>query len=162
MSKTYWKRVVPHNMNHAIQLCKQHALEKKNMSVARIADHLAITTDLLYKWLGNGRIPANHIFAYEQACGINFITQYLAHSQGLLLIEVPSGRKAQNKDLTDLQVFMTEVGALLIKAHDDRSTPQETMDAIKVLMHDLAWHQKNVAKMDAPQEELDLLGDNNA
>jgi len=159
MSKVYWKRVVPHNMNHAMQLCKQHAQEKKNMSVSRIADHLATTTDSLYKWLGNGRMPANHVIAYEQACGINFVTQYLAHSQGLLLIDVPTGRKAQNKDLTDLQVFMTEVGALLIKCHDNRSTPQEAMDAIKVLMQDLAWHQKNVGVMKEPQAELSLGGE---
>jgi len=159
MSKTYWKRVVPHNMNHAIQLCKQHAQDNKNMSVARIADHLAITTDTLYKWLGNGRIPANHVFAYEQACGISFITEYLAHSQGLLLIKVPTGRKAKNKDLTDLQVFMTEVSALLIKCHDNRGSTQETMDSIKLLMQDLAWHEKNVGVMEEPQVEFELGGE---
>jgi hypothetical protein len=143
-------------MNHAIQLCKQHALDNKNQSVARIADHLAITTDTLYKWLGNGRVPVNHIFSYEQACGINFITQYLAHSQGFLLVTAPTGRKAQHKDLTELQLFMTEVAALLIKSTGESCNAQETVDGIKTLIEDLAFHQRNVEVTSAPQVEFDL------
>ena len=139
-------------MNHAIQLCKQHALEKQNLSVARIADHLAITTDTLYKWLGNGRIPANHVFAYEQACGINFITEYLAHSQGYLLVKAPTGRKAQHKDLNQLQLYMAQVAAKIIEANEGDCTAQDAIDHIKVLMQDLAFQQKNVAAHECPQE----------
>lgn len=143
-------------MNHAIQLCKQHALDNKNMSVARIADHLAITTDTLYKWLGNGRIPANHVFAYEQACGISFITEYLAHSQGYLLVKAPTGRKAEHKDLNKLQLYMAQVAAKIIEANEGDCTAQDAIDHIKVLMQDLAYQQKNVAAVQVPQTQFDL------
>lgn len=156
MARTNWKCIVPHNMNHAIQLCKQHALDNKNMSVARIADHLAITTDTLYKWLGNGRIPANHVFAYEQACGISFITEYLAHSQGYLLVKAPTGRKAEHKDLNKLQLYMAQVAAKIIEANEGDCTAQDAIDHIKVLMQDLAYQQKNVAAVQVPQTQFDL------
>jgi hypothetical protein len=143
-------------MNHAIQLCKQHALDNKNMSVARIADHLAITTDTLYKWLGNGRIPANHVFAYEQACGISFITEYLAHSQGYLLVKAPTGRKAEHKDLNKLQLYMAQVAAKIIEANEGDCTAQDAIDHIKILMQDLAYQQKNVAAVQIPQTQFDL------
>jgi hypothetical protein len=143
-------------MNHAIQLCKQHALDNKNMSVARIADHLAITTDTLYKWLGNGRIPANHVFAYEQACGISFITEYLAHSQGFLLVKAPTGRKAEHKDLNKLQLYMAQVAAKIIEANEGECTAQDAIDHIKILMQDLAYQQKNVAAIQVPQTQFDL------
>lgn len=143
-------------MNHAIQLCKQHALDNKNMSVARIADHLAITTDTLYKWLGNGRIPANHVFAYEQACGISFITEYLAHGQGYLLVKAPTGRKAEHKDLNKLQLYMAQVAAKIIEANEGDCTAQDAIDHIKVLMQDLAYQQKNVAAVQVPQTQFDL------
>ncbi|MDO6488259.1 hypothetical protein Q4503_11140 [Colwellia sp. 6_MG-2023] len=156
MARTNWKCIVPHNMNHAIQLCKQHALDNKNMSVARIADHLAITTDTLYKWLGNGRIPANHVFAYEQACGISFITEYLAHSQGYLLVKAPTGRKAEHKDLNKLQLYMAQVAAKIIEANEGDCTAQDAIDHIKILMQDLAYQQKNVAAVQVPQTQFDL------
>jgi len=156
MARTNWKCIVPHNVNHAIQLCKQHALDNKNMSVARIADHLAITTDTLYKWLGNGRIPANHVFAYEQACGISFITEYLAHSQGYLLVKAPTGRKAEHKDLNKLQLYMAQVAAKIIEANEGDCTAQDAIDHIKILMQDLAYQQKNVAAVQVPQTQFDL------
>jgi hypothetical protein len=156
MTKTYWKRIVPHSINHALQLTKQHALEHNNLSVPRIADQVMATPDTLYKWLGQGKMPVNAIIAFEQACGINFVTQYLAHSQGYLLVKVPTGRKAEHKDLTELQIFMTEVSALLIKSSEGRCNASDTIDGIKTLMEDLAFHQKNVAAVDEPQTEFSL------
>ena len=159
MARTYWKRIVPHNMNHALRLCQQHAAKERNMSTERIADKLRTTADTLYKWIANVRMPVDAIIAYEQACDINFVTQYLAHSQGMLLVPNPTGRKAANKELVDLQLFMTEVSALLIRCHQGDSNSQETIDAIKVLMQDLAFHQKKVEKQEQPQTELCLGAD---
>ena len=48
-----WKRIQPSSLRDALRLCKDHALEKKNYSVERIADLMGITADLLYKWLAN-------------------------------------------------------------------------------------------------------------
>ena len=160
MTKIYWKKVVPHSMPHALQLTKQHGIEKKNMSVERIGDHLSETGDLIYKWLGTAKMPVNKVIAFEQACGINFITQYLAHSQGFLLVPAPTGRKAQHKDLIDLQAFMIEVSGLLMRNSQDKASSQETVDGIKKLMEDLAFHQRNVSSADQPQHEFALGNDN--
>lgn len=156
MSKTYWKRIVPHSLVKALNLTKEHGKEVKQLSVERIADRLAISDSCLYKWLGDSAMPVNRVIAFEQACGINFVTQYLAHSQGYLLVPAPTGRKAQHRDLSELQLFMTEVMALIIKANDGQTSADSAIDSIKTLMEDLAFHQKNVAKQDLPQNELHL------
>ena len=101
-------------------------------------------------------MPINKVIAFEEACGISFVTQYLAHSQGYLLVPAPTGRKAQHKDLTELQLFMTEVTALLIKSNEGLCSSTETIDGIKTLMEDLAFHQRNVAVTEQPQTELSL------
>lgn len=156
MSRTNWKRIIPHSVNHALQLTKQHGIEKKGMSVERIADYLGVTADLLYKWLGTGKMPLNKIIAFEQACGINYVTQYLAQSQSFLLVTVPTGRKAENKELTDLQLCMTQVASALISFQQDKVDSAETIDAIKILMQDLAFHERNVAKIDTDQMPLEM------
>ena len=38
MSRRNWKRVQPGNLRDALRLCKDFALERKNLSVERIAD----------------------------------------------------------------------------------------------------------------------------
>lgn len=157
MSKTNWKRVVPHSIVHALQLIQKHGEEKHNLSAQRIADRLSISKDLFYKWAGDGKMPIKHIIAYEQICGINLITQYLAHSQGHLLVPVPTGRKAEHKDLIDLQGFMIEVSGLLMRNTQGNDNAQETIGAIKKLMQDLAFHQGIVAKAEQPQHELSLV-----
>ena len=156
MAKQYWKRLVPTSLVKALQLCKEHGIKENNMSVERIADHLGTNAELVYKHLALGKLPVNKIIPFEQACGINFVTQYIAHSQGYLLVKAPTGRKAENKDLTDLQLFMTEVAALMIKFQQDKSQASDTIDAIKVLMQDLAFHQNNVAKTSTQQNELEI------
>jgi hypothetical protein len=156
MSNIYWKRVVPNSIPHALQLCKEHAIKKNNQSVPRIADHLGESADLLYKWLGTAKMPVNKVIALEQACGINFVTQYLAQSQGFMLVPVPTGRKAENKELVDLQIMMTEVASHLIKFEQGKCEASEAIDAIKVLMQDLAYHEKNVAKVEQPQSSLNI------
>ena len=80
MIRRNWKRIQPSSLRDALRLCKDHALEKKNYSVERIADLMGITADLLYKWLANGRMPASAIPAYELITGINFVTRWLAAS----------------------------------------------------------------------------------
>jgi hypothetical protein len=158
MPRTNWKCIVPHSMVKALNLTKEHGKEKKNQSVQRIADRLGINGDLLYKWLGDAKMPVNKVIAFEEVCGINFVTQYLAHSQGFLLVPVPTGRKAKHRELNELQLFMTQVAALLIQSSDDgaNTDPQKTMDSIKLLMEDLAFHLRNVPAADSPQATFNL------
>lgn len=156
MVRTNWKRIIPHSLVKALNLTKEHGKEKHQLSVERIADRLGVSDSCLYKWLGDSTMPINRVIAFEQACGINFVTQYLAHSQGYLLVPTPTGRKAEHKDLGELQLFMTQVMALIIKANDGQTGAESAIDGIKTLMEDLAFIQKNVAKNELPQNELNL------
>jgi len=159
MTKTYWKRIVPHSMVKALNLTKEHGKENKQQSVQRIADRLSISQDCLYKWLGDATMPVKSVIAFEEVCGISFVTQYLAHSQGFLLVKAPTGRKAEHRDLIDLQAFMIEVSGLIMRHTEGLKSAQETTDAIKALMEDLAFHHKNVNELDKPQTELSLVND---
>lgn len=159
MSRTNWKCLVPHSMVKALNLAKEHGKEKKQQSVQRIGDRLGVSPDCLYKWLGDATMPVNKVIAFEDACGISFVTEYLAHSQGYLLVKAPTGRKAEHKDLNQLQLYMAQVAAKIIEANEGACTAQEAIDHIKVLMQDLAFQQKNVAVTQYPQEELNLGGD---
>ncbi|MGB3289607.1 MAG: iron ABC transporter permease [Burkholderiaceae bacterium] len=51
-----WKRVYPSNIVDAFRLCKDYALERRRLSVERIAELMGVTSDVLYKWLSNGRM----------------------------------------------------------------------------------------------------------
>jgi hypothetical protein len=156
MTRTYWNRLVPHSMVKALNLAKDHGKEKKQQSVQRIGDRLGVSPDCLYKWLGDATMPVNKVIAFEEACGISFVTQYLAQSQGFLLVPAPTGRKAEHKDLNELQLYMAKVVAKIIEANQGECTAQEAIDAIKVLMQDLAYQQRNVKVAELPQEEFDL------
>ena len=154
MSRRNWKRVTPNSLRDALRLCKDHALEKKNLSVERIADLMGITADVLYKWLSNGRMPAQLIPSYEHICGIDFVTRWLTASAGRLLISVPTGRKASATDMQALQeVLNTAVGQLL-QFYAGKTEAPDTLAAIQQAMEGLAWHRGNVEKHLTP--ELDF------
>jgi hypothetical protein len=143
-------------MVKALTLTKEHGKVKKSMSTQRIADRLSTNDDCLYKWLANATMPIGKVIAFEEVCGINFVTQYLAQSQGYLLVPVPSGRKAEHKELNELQLYMTKVLSKIIETNEGQCTSDEAIDSIKVLMQDLAYQQKQCAAQDMPQEAFDL------
>ena len=150
MAKRYWNTVMPNSIRHALHLTKEHGIEKRQMSVERIGDHLAESPDLIYKWMGTGKWPVNKVFAFENICGNPFITKYLAHCHGYLLVKASTGRKASNKDIADLQTFMMEVTSLLLKSYDNKTSIDETVNSIKCLMEDLAFHQSNIQELSQP------------
>ena len=79
MTRRNWKRIQPTSLRNALELCKDHAKERHNLSVERVAERMGLT-DLwtVYKWIQTGRIPANMIRPYEVACGIDYVTRWLA------------------------------------------------------------------------------------
>lgn len=153
--RIHWAKVRPTNMCDAIEQCVCHAQDKLNLSVERIADLMGLESHrTLYKWISEGRIPAIKILAFEHACGIDFITQYLAHSGGKLLIPMPTGRKAQHREISELSLFMNETVQLLYRHGDGDATADETLSALTKLMEDLAHQQGNVEKEQQPELEL--------
>lgn len=154
MSRRNWKRVQPNSLRDALRLCKDHAGEKKNYSVERIADLMGITADLLYKWLANGRMPASSIPAYELITGINFVTRWLAASTGHLMIAIPSGRIASATDIQALQELLNTAVGQLLKFHGGNAEAAATLSAIQQGMEGLAWHKGNVEKHLQPEFEF--------
>jgi hypothetical protein len=151
MTARLWKKVIARILSHAFQLCKEYALNKQNMSVERIADRIGSSPDTLYKYLADARMPAHKIIAYETACNALFITQYLAHSHGCLLVKIPSGRAAEHVEINELQKFMNEVVGQLLDITANKGDAEEAQEQIMALMQDLAFHKSNIEKLKQPE-----------
>lgn len=146
-----WKRIYPGSIVEALRLCKDHARERRNLSVERIAEIMGVTPDVLYKWLSTGRIPASLIPGFEHACGIDLVSRYLAASSGRLVIDMPTGHAAGPDAMQDLQQALNDaVGALLDfykKGGDPAVTLQKTLAGVE----QLAFHHHNVGRAAAPE-----------
>ena len=59
MPRTNWKKFHPNSLQDAMEGCTKFALEKHNRGIDRIAGLMGLASKYtLYKWLGNGRMPA--------------------------------------------------------------------------------------------------------
>lgn len=154
MSRRNWKKVVPTSLKQALVLCKDHAREVRNLSVERIAELMGISPDVLYKWLGNGRMPLILIANYEHICGINLVTRYQAASAGLLVVPVPKGRDITATDMQHLQQQLHDACGALLKFYGGNAEAAETLAAIQSGLEELAWHRGNVALHSTPQLDL--------
>lgn len=156
MTTKHWKRVQPNSLRHAMELCVEYARAKHNRSVERIAELMGVSSHwAVYKWLQSGKLPANLVLPFEQACGASFVTTYLTHAAGKLAVDIPTGRKSTNHEINYLQVIFADTLSLLIRYYDDRHVgTEETQNALMTVMESLAWHKANVMKHQAP--ELDF------
>ncbi len=155
MSRRNWKRIQPTSLRHALELCKDFAKERHNLSVERIAERMGLTDHwTVYKWIQTGRIPANMIRPYETACGIDYVTRWLAASSGRLLIDIPTGRKADAADMQALQELLNTAVGQLLQFYGGKAEAGDTLAAIQQAMEGLAWHRGNVQKHAQP--ELDF------
>ena len=155
MIRRNWKRIQPTSLRHALELCKDFAKERHNLSVERIAERMGLTDHwTVYKWIQTGRIPANMIRPYETACGIDYVTRWLAASSGRLLIDIPTGRKADAADMQALQELLNTAVGQLLQFYGGKAEAGDTLAAIQQAMEGLAWHRGNVQKHAQP--ELDF------
>lgn len=155
MTKRNWKRVYPTSLRHALELCVEYAKEKKNLSVERIAELMGEESHYtLYKWLTTGRMPAIKIRPFEYCCGVDFVTQYLAHSNAKLLIAMPTGKHAGPKDIAELTLAMQEATTLLLQFYEGTATGEATIATLTMVMEDLAFARGNIAKTVQPELEL--------
>lgn len=147
-----WKRLQPNSLRHALELCKEHARERHNRSVERIADAMGITDHwTVYKWLQTGRIPANLIRPYESACGIDYVTRWIAASAGKLVVDMPTGRHLQETDVVALHNGFGAALQLLTDFYAGKAEPEAAIAALTAHLQDVAWHRANVAQYTAPQ-----------
>lgn len=150
-----WKRLQPTSLRHALELSKDHARERLNRSVERIADEMGVTDHWsLYKWLQSGRIPANMIRPFEAACGIDYVTRWLAASSGKLLIDMPSGRALTETDVVELHNGFGAALKLLSDFYAGKADAPATLEALHTHLQQVAWHHANVGQHATP--ELDF------
>lgn len=149
-----WKRIVPTSTLHAIRLCKDYAIQVRRLSVERIADKMAITPDLLYKWLSTGGMHAVPIPAYEEICGCHFISDHLTHAHGKLAVKIPSGRDLEDGELLKMHQGFAEAMALLAKFYEGKADGETTLSALTAHMEMTAWHRANVLAHECPELEL--------
>ena len=152
-----WKRLQPISLRHALELCKEHARERLNRSVERIADEMGITDHwTVYKWLQTGRIPANLIRPFEAACGMDYVSRWVAASAGKMLVDIPIGRRLQNADVVSLHNGFGAALQLLTDFYGDKADPEATIAALTAHLEDVSWHRANVVQFATP--ELDFGG----
>lgn len=150
-----WKHYQPSTLRDALKGCKDHARERFNLSSEQIANRIGLVDHwVLYKWIQNGRMPIPMLQVYEQACGINLVSRWIAASDGKLLIDIPSGRCADAKDIQGLQQQLHEVTGLLMAFYNGESNAEETLGGIQSAMQSLAWHRGNVQQHAQPQFEF--------
>lgn len=149
-----WKRVQPNDLREALRLCKEHAREKKNYSVERIADMMGESADTLYGWMSKGGMPVRQLQAFEHICGINLASRYLAASAGYLTIKAPAGRDASAADMHALQEALNAAAGQLLQFYSGKAEASAVLAAIQQGMEGLAWHKGNVEKHLQPEFEF--------
>ena len=155
--RAYWKRLRPTSLRHALEACKEHAREVHNLSVERIAERMALADHwVLYKWIESGRMPAVCIPAYQQACGINLVTRWLASAERLLLVDMPVGKAASSADLVQLGSNFQQALQLLSDFYrsDGAADPAPVLEALRAHLEAAAHHHFNVSGFAQP--ELDF------
>lgn len=156
MTRRHWKNLHPSSLPHAIELCLEHARAIHNRSVDTVADLMGLTNKwVLYKWMESGRLPANMIAPLQHACGIGYVTRWLAHAERKLLIDIPTGRTATAQDIQELQAAMHEAVGQLIHFYNGKADADQTVAAISAVMQDMAWHRHNVGKHAQPEFNLE-------
>lgn len=155
MTRRNWKQP-PHSLRHALELCKDYAKAKRNLSIERIAERMGLDDHwTLYKWLANGRMPAVYIRAYETACDADYVTRWLAISAGKLLIDTPIGRQVDAEDVQALQTLLHAATGAVIEFYAKAKPASAALDAIRSAMEGLAWHRMNIEKHDQPELDFD-------
>ena len=155
MTRRNWKALQPSSLRHAFELCKDHARERLNKSVEGIAEDMGLADHwVLYKYLQKGSMPANLIRPYELACGIDFVTRYLAASNGRLLVQIATGRKLAHADIVELHEHFATALKLLTEYYAKPGVPSAALAALTTHMEHVAWHRQNVAQHINPQLDL--------
>lgn len=135
-----------------------YAKDVRNLSVERIADRMGIPSHFtLYKWLEEARMPALMIRPFEHACGISFVTQYLAASDHQLLVPMPASKPAKDTDLLALQGSFSQAISILVAFYQGQEEAEAAKAELARHMAEVASHHTRVERMENP--ELELFGE---
>ncbi len=160
MHSRYPKRRTPRSVPDALEFCLEHARDKRNLSVERVADRMGVASHwTLYKWLENGRLPAVLVRAFEFATGADHLSRFLAHSGGNLLIRIPIGRKTDARDIDTLQVLLNQVVGQLLDYRDGKASANETLATLLEGMEALGFRYGEISKEAQPELDFSEAGD---
>lgn len=153
-----WKRFRPNSLTEALRGCKDYALEKRQLSVPRIADLLGgVSEDSLYGWLSKGRMPAALIPTFELVCGAHFVSDWLAASAGRMVIPMPKGRKVNDSELlqitADCTAAMTQLAAFY--ANPSAVDTEALLELLHRHLEQVAFQHHNVGQFKNPELEFD-------
>lgn len=155
MKRRNWKSYQPATLRDALEGCKNFAKERHNLGVERIAERMGLEDHWsLYKWIASGRMPAVSIPAYQLACGCDFVTRWLAASGNKLLVDMPTGRKADSESLSHAHAGFAEAMRLISAFYEGKSEADATLAAITNHLQHMAALHGNVATHATP--ELDF------
>ena len=153
-----WKRFRASSLRDAMRACKDYALDKRQLSVPRIAELMGdVTEETLYGWLSKGRMPAVLIPTFELVCGANFVTEWLAASAGRMVIAMPKGRNVTQDELlqitADCGSAMTKLAAFY--ADPSKVDTAELLELLQRHLEQVAFQHHNVGQYISPQLELE-------
>ena len=156
MSKRNWKKHRSSSLLEALRDCKDFALQRKQLSVERIATLMGATPDSLYKWLATGRLPTNLIPVYELACGCNYVTDFLAAGANRLVIPIPTGRGVTEQELPEINVSCAQAVQELSAFYGNPAAcdTEALLECQRAHLEQVAFHHRNVGRYEAP--ELDF------
>ena len=153
-----WKRFRASNLREAMRACKDFALERRKLSVARIAELMGdVTEDTLYGWLSKGRMPAVLIPTFEMVCGAHFVSEWLAASSGRMVITMPKGHKASQAELHQITEDCSKAVSQLAAFYADPSKVDtaELMELLQRHLEQVAFQHHNVGQYIAPELEFE-------
>ncbi len=152
MSTQFWNKYTPNDIPQALQSSVDYGRENKNLSVQRVADLIGVNSqNTLYGWLASGRMPLVLVPAFENATGINLVTRFLAHGQDKLLVDMPTGRRPENRELTSLVINANQTFGQLMGFFDGSVDAKTVTAALDGLMADLSAQRKNIESFDQPE-----------
>ena len=155
--RAYWKRYQPTSCRDALEKCKEHAREARNLSVERIAADMGLADHwALYKWIESGRFPLILVPAYQAVCGINLVTRWQAAHERRLLVDMPVGKAAAADDLVQLGTGFSAAVQLLSDFYKSNGAtdPAPVLEALRSHLESVAHHHFNVSGFSEP--ELDF------
>jgi hypothetical protein len=142
-------------LQDAIEACVEHARDRHQMSVDRIADEMGLASKwTLYKYIESASIPARLIRPFETACRCTFITQHLAASARKLMIDMPTGRKAVASDIHALQAACTAAIGALLHFSTGKTDAPTTVLAVTEAIERLARERAEVERHAQPELAL--------
>ena len=157
MTRRNWKRWQPATLRDALKGCKDFALERHNLSVERIAERMGLEDHwALYKWIESGRFPLVLIPAYQNVCGINLVTRWMAMHERRLLVDMPVGKAGDEDDMVALATQFSQAVQLLRDFYKSNGATDATpvLEALRSHLESVAHHHFNVSGFAEP--ELDF------